>query len=171
MSAFYRIGEIARPHGVHGAVRVNPTTDDARRFRGLSEAYLELRGEHIPAQIRVHSVSESSVILSIDGYETPEQANLLRGAYLSVDKAHAVSLPPDTYFVTDLIGCRVTDTEGASYGTLTDVFETGANDVYEIAHGRLMVPALKKVLSSVDVENKEIILDAEVLREVGLFAD
>ncbi len=170
-TAYFRIGEIARPHGVHGAVKVNPTTDDVRRFRGLREAYLELHGEYVPVQLLVSSVSETGVVLSIAGYETPEQANTLRGKYLCVDRAHAVRLPAYTYFVADLIGCEASDTEGNAYGKLTDVFETGANDVYEIDHGKLLVPALRRVLHEVDVENKRIVFDAAVLKEVGLFAD
>ena len=171
MSTYYRIGEIARPHGVHGAVRVNPTTDDSRRFSGLTEAYLELHGDYVPVQLCVSGITPSSVIAKIEGYDTPEAANSLRGKYLCVDRAHAVKLPKDTYFVADLIGCSVTDTDGNAYGTLTDVFATGANDVYEIAHGKLMVPALKRLLQEVDVEEKRIVLKSDVLKEVGLFAD
>lgn len=170
-TGYYRIGEIARPHGVHGAVKVNPTTDDSRRFRGLKEAFLELHGDYIPVQLLVSSVTENSVILEIEGYDTPEKANTLRGKYLCVDRAHTVKLPAYTYFVADLIGCEVSDTDGNCYGKLTDVLETGANDVYEIEHGKLMVPALKKLLCEVDTVNKRIVFYTDVLKEVGLFAD
>ena len=61
------------------------------------------------------------------------------------------------------------DTDGICYGKLTDVLETGANDVYEIEKGKLMVPALKKLISEVDTEQKRIVFHAEVLKEVGLF--
>ena len=171
MSAYYRIGVIVRPHGVHGAVKLDPLTDDTRRFRGLKEAYVEMHGAYTPVQLCVSSVAPDAVILTIDGYETPEQANGLRGAYLAVDRAHAVKLPKDTYFVTDLIGCDTFDTDGNAFGKVTNVFETGANDVYEIEHGRLMVPALKRVLHEVDTDGGRIVFDAEVLKEVGLFAD
>lgn len=170
-TAYFRIGEIARPHGLTGAVKVNPTTDDSQRFAGLSQAFLELHGAYVPVQLSVTSVQKNSVLVKLDGYDTFEQANALRGCYLCVDRAHAVPLPADTFFVADLIGCETFDTDGARYGTLTNVFETGANDVYEIERGKLLVPALKKVLSAVDVEQKRIVFDAAVLKEVGLFAD
>ena len=171
MSNFYRIGEIARPHGVHGAVKVNPTTDDSRRFHGLTEAYLELHGNYLPVQLIVSAITPSAVVCEIAGYTTPEQASVLRGAYLCVDKAHAVKLPAYTYFVADLIGCEASDTDGNAFGKVTNVLETGANDVYEIEGGKLLVPALKKVLHEVDTEKKRIVFEADVLREVGLFAD
>ncbi len=170
-AAFYRIGVIVRPHGVHGAVKVEPLTDSSKRFRNLKDAFLELHGEMRPVQLSVASIAPDAVILTVNGCDTPEQANALRGAYLCVDKAHRVQLPKDTYFITDLIGCDTFDTDGNAYGKLTNVYETGANDVYEIANGKLMVPALKRVLSEVDTDGGRIVFDAEVLREVGLFED
>lgn len=170
-AAYYRIGVIVRPHGVHGAVKVEPLTDSSKRFRGLQNAYLEMHGEYRPVQLCVSSVAPDAVILTVEGCETPEQANGLRGAYLCVDKAHRVKLPKDTYFVADLIGCDTFDTDGKAFGKLTNVYETGANDVYEIANGKLMVPALKRVLSEVDTDNGRIVFDAAVLKEVGLFED
>lgn len=172
MSADYlRIGLIVRPHGVHGSVKLDPLTDDSRRFHGLKEAYLELHGCYTPVQLVVSSVQPKAVVMHIQGYDTLEQASELRGKYLCVDRAHAVKLPAYTYFVTDLIGCSVFDTEGTAYGKLTNVYETGANDVYEIENGRLMVPALKRVLSEVSIGEKRIVFHADVLREVGFFAD
>ena len=170
-AAFYRIGVIVRPHGVHGAVKLEPLTDSSRRFRGMTEAYLELHGEMRPVQLCVASVAPDAVILTVEGCETPEQANALRGAYLCVDRAHRVTLPKDTYFVTDLIGCDTFDTDGNAFGKLTEVYESGANDVYEIEHGKLMVPALKRVLAEVDTDGGRIVFDAAVLKEVGLFED
>ena len=170
-AAFYRIGVIVRPHGVHGAVKVEPLTDSSRRFRNLADAYLEMHGEIHPVQLVVSSVAPDAVLLTVNGYETPEQANALRGAYLCVDRAHRVTLPKDTYFVTDLIGCDTFDTDGNAFGKLTEVYETGANDVYEIEHGKLMVPALKRVLAEVDTDGGRIVFDAAVLKEVGLFED
>ena len=170
-AAYYRIGLIVRTHGVHGAVKLDPLTDDTHRFRGLKEAFVEMHGAYTPVQLCVSSVAPDAVILTVAGYETPEQASALRGAYLCVDRAHAVRLPKDTYFVTDLIGCDTFDTDGSAFGKLTEVYQTGANDVYEIEHGRLMVPALKRVLHEVDTDQGRIVFDAAVLKEVGLFAD
>lgn len=125
----------------------------------------------VPVRLSVHSAQAEAVILSIEGYSTPEQANELRNVYICVDREAAVKLPEYTFFVADLIGCRASDTDGNELGRVTDVLETGANDVYVIDNGRLMVPALRKVLSRVDVEKQELVFNAEVLKEVGLFED
>ncbi|MDD3401110.1 MAG: ribosome maturation factor RimM [Eubacteriales bacterium] len=167
----FRIGIIVRPHGVHGAVKCNPLTDEPKRFIGMKSAYLELHGSLVPVQLLVHSAQKDAVILSVDGYDTPEKANELRDVYICVERNDAIKLPAFTYFVADLIGCMACDTNGNQYGKLTDVLETGANDVYVIDGGKLMVPALKKVISKVDVDNAVIVFNADVLKEVGLFED
>ena len=168
---YLRIGHIVRAHGVRGDVKALTLTDDAERFSGMQSCYLERRGEYAPVALSNIRLQPGAVLLHIAGIDTPEEAARHTGAYLCVNRAHARQLPPDTYFVAELIGCEVTDTAGNAYGKMTDVLETGANDVYEIEGGRLMVPALKKVLHSVDIDNGRIVLNADVLQEVGLFAD
>ncbi len=171
MTEYLRVGFVARPHGLKGAVKLDPLTDDVTRFKGMKEAYLELHGEHIPVRLSVLSIRPDAVVVEIEGYGTVEDAQTLRGGFICVDRAHAAQLPAYTYFIADLIGLSVTDTEGKAYGKVTDVLSTGANDVYVIDGGRLMVPALKKVIELVDVEAGRMVFKADVLREVGLFAD
>ena len=120
---------------------------------------------------RMAGLHPDAVVVVIEGYDTVEAAQSLRGGFLCVDRAHAAQLPEYTYFIADLMGLAVTDTEGTAYGKVTDVLSTGANDVYVIDGGKLMVPALKKVIERVDVEAGEMVLKADVLREVGLFED
>ena len=171
---YFRIGHILRPHGVQGALKLLPLTDDPQRFHSLREAYLELDGVYRAVTASHISVQPDAVFLRISGCESREAAEALRGAYICVDRAHAVKLPEGRYFVADLIGCRVWDSAGTDWGTLRDVLETGANDVYVMeggAKGRLLVPALKKLLAEVDTANRRIVLDAAVLEEVGLFED
>ena len=169
---YLRVGLIVRPHGVHGAVKLLPLSDDLGRYASLKEAYLERNGQYEPVTVSGVGVREDAVYASISCCASREDAEKLRNVYLCVDRAHAAKLPPGRYFVVDLISCRVCDTEGAEYGTLTDVLETGANDVYVIKGERtLLIPALKKLLAEVDVESKRIVLHADVLREVGLFED
>ena len=169
---YYRIACIVRPHGVQGNVKLEPLTDNVNRFRGLQEAYLETDGKRTLVKLNGIGINPDAVTLHIEGVDTREEAEKLRGAYLCVDKTHAVRLPPDTYFVADLIGCTVTDTVGEMYGRITDVLETGANDVYVVEGERpMLLPALKKVLHEVDVEQKRIVLNSEVVGEVALFAD
>lgn len=169
---YLRIGLISRPHGVHGALKVRPLSEDMSRYKELKEAYLERRGGYESVEVSNVSVQPDAVYMTISLCRDRNTAETLRNHYIAVDRAHAVKLPEGRYFVADMIGCEVYDTAGEDYGKLTDVLETGANDVYVIQGKRqLMVPALKKLLSDVDIANKRIVLNADVLSEVGLFED
>jgi len=168
---YLRVGQIVRAHGVRGDVKVLPLTDDPARFHALKTAYLERAGAYAPVRVSNVRLQPDAVLLHLDGTDTPEAAEKLKNAYLCVSRENAVPLGEHTYFVADLIGCETFDTAGKAYGKITDVLETGANDVYEIEHGKLLVPALKRVLSSVDTAGGRIVFDADVLEEVGCFAD
>lgn len=169
---FFRIGRIVRPHGVHGAVKLEPLSDSLARYKGLKQAYIEHNGKREAIEISDVGVKEDAVYMSISCSASRDDAEALRGAYICVDRAHAMKLPKYTFFVEDLIGCRVVDDLGNELGTLTDVFETGANDVYEIRGSKkLLLPALKRAILSTDIENRKMVLDSAVLEEVGLFED
>ncbi|MDR1620356.1 MAG: ribosome maturation factor RimM [Clostridiales bacterium] len=167
---FYRIAVVVRAHGVRGGVKLLPLTDDTARFESLKSVYLEHGGKRSAVRVTDTGVRPDAVTLRIEGVNTPEEANALRGAYLAVDRAHARQLPADTWFVADLIGCEVVDTAGSRLGVVREVLRTGANDVYELDTGTL-IPALKRVLREVDTQAKRIVCDSAVLREVAVFAN
>lgn len=169
---YLRIALIARPHGVQGSVKLLPLSEDMNRYHGLKEAYLERNGQYQPITLSDVGVQPDAVYARLSCCPDRNTAETLRNLYICVDRANAIKLPEGRYFISDIIGCAVTDTEGKQYGKLTDVLETGANDVYVIKGDKtLMVPALKKLLSSVDIQAKAIVLDSAVLEEVGLFED
>lgn len=173
-SEYLLIGEITRPQGVRGEMRVRPYTDDPMRFEDLDEVYVK-RGDKYEARgitfVRLNS--DDVVIIRMDGVGDANAVEALRGKKLYVDREHAVELPEDADFIVDLIGCRVTDDEGNDYGKITDVMQPGGNDVYVISgkRGEVLVPALKSVVISVDTKAGEMLLSAARMREVAVFED
>ena len=173
-SEYLLIGEITRPQGVRGEMRVRPYTDDPMRFEDLDEVYVK-RGDKYEARgitfVRLNS--DDVVIIRMDGVGDANAVEALRGEKLYVDREHAVELPEDADFIVDLIGCRVTDDEGNDYGKITDVMQPGGNDVYVISgkRGEVLVPALKSVVISVDTKAGEMLLSAARMREVAVFED
>ena len=117
---FFRIGRIVRPHGVHGAVKLEPMSDSLMRYKRLREAYIERNGVREPITVSDVGVKEDAVYMSISCSASRDDAEALRGAYICVDRAHAMKLPKDTYFVEDLIGCRAEESEetGRIYANL-----------------------------------------------------
>jgi 16S rRNA processing protein RimM len=163
---FLEIGKIVNVHGLGGVVKVQPWCDSADF---LCEFDLLYRGkEHIPTEIERASVQKNMVLMKLKGVDTPEAANALRNTVLYMNRED-VELDDDTYFIQDLIGMKITDADtGAEYGTLKDVLQTGANDVYEVAapDGRtLLVPVIPQVVLNVDFEQDRI----EIRPLEGLF--
>ena len=163
MEKYLRVGVITSPHGVRGEVKVYPTTDDVMRFKKLDKVILDLgRGETRELKIRQVKFFKNMVILKFKGYDNINDVETWRQKDLLITREQAVTLQPDEYFITDLIGLLVKDDTGAEVGTeknVKDVLETGANDVYVVAlpNGKeLLLPAIKDCILNVDIEAGEM---------------
>lgn len=156
MEDLLQVGIITSTHGVRGEVKVYPTTDDPRRFRRLKEVVLDTGREKLNLEIEGVKFFKQFVILKFKGLDNINDIEKYRQKSLYVTRKNAVRLQRDEYFVADLIGLKVQDEDGTELGTVKDVIETGANDVYEVemADGRsLLLPAIKQCILNVDVEN------------------
>ncbi len=160
MEKEFKIGAIIKPHGVHGEFKVYSTTDDNQRFKKLKTVIVRTGKEEFTAKVVSAKASDTDVILKLEGYDTPESVEKLRKAELYVTREHAVKLNKNEYFVADLIGLTVLDIdEGKMLGTLTDVLQTGANDVYEVTipdgesdGKKVLIPAIRECIKAVDIE-------------------
>ena len=156
MEDLLQVGIITSTHGVRGEVKVYPTTDDPRRFRRLKEVVLDTGKEKMNLEIEGVKFFKQFVILKFKGLDNINDIEKYRQKSLYVTRKNAVRLQRDEYFIADLIGLKVQDEDGMELGTVTDVIETGANDVYEVemADGKsLLLPAIKQCILNVDVEN------------------
>lgn len=156
MEDLLQVGIITSTHGVRGEVKVYTTTDDPRRFRRLKEVVLDTGREKLNLEIEGVKFFKQFVILKFKGLDNINDIEKYRQKSLYVTRKNAVRLQRDEYFIADLIGLKVQDEDGTELGTVKDVIETGANDVYEVemADGRsLLLPAIKQCILNVDVEN------------------
>ena len=106
-------------------------------------------------------MSTDKVLLKVEGIDTPEDAVKYRQRGVFVDREHAVKLSEDEYFIADLIGIGIKNEDGEDIGTLKDVIQTGANDVYQIdlKDGReLLLPAIKDCVLEVNVRENYIVV-------------
>lgn len=155
METKLQVGVISSTHGVRGEVKVFPTTDDVKRFKRLKEVILDTGKEEITLEIEGVKFFKQFVILKFKGYDNINDIEKYKGKSLLVTRANAVRLRRDEYFIADLQGLTVVDEEDKVLGTLRDVMETGANDVYiiDMTDGReVLVPAIKECILHVDVE-------------------
>lgn len=155
MEQLLRVGVITSPHGIRGEVKVFPTTDDPKRFKKLKKVILDTGKERLPLDVEGVKFFKNMVILKFKGYDNINDVETYRQKDLLITREQAVKLEPDEYFITDLIGLQVEDEDGNAIGTMKDVLETGANDVYvvELNNGKeLLLPAIKDCILQVDIE-------------------
>lgn len=154
---YLEIGQIVGTHGVKGELRVQPWCDSPEFMKRFKTLYFDARGEQ-PIRVTACRPHGNVTLLKIEGTETVEQAQRLRGSVLFMRRAEA-KLPEGDYFIQELCGCRVYDADsGLFYGELTDVSQTGANDVWHIRKdgAEYLLPAVKEVVVFVDVAQNVI---------------
>lgn len=155
---YIEAGQIVSTQGLKGEVRVQPWCDSPE-FLGLFEVlYLDEKGER-PIKIQKVRPHGNIAVVKMEGVDDIDTATQYRGRVLYIDREDA-SLPENTFFVTDLIGCDVLDADsGICYGKLSDVSVTGANDVWHVtaADGReYLLPAIPSVVDETDPVNGRI---------------
>lgn len=150
------VGQITKPHGVRGEVKVFPLTDDSNRFKQLKKVLIDGE-ERVITSCKLQS---KRIILKIEGIDSMNEAENYRNKYLEIYREDAVELPEDEYYVADLIGCTVFDENGEELGTVYDVIHTGSNDVYWVKNGEkeVLIPVLKEIVLHINIEDKKIII-------------
>ena len=132
MEDLLQVGILSSTHGVRGEIKVFPTTDDVKRFKKNKEYILGTKNGNMDVRVESVKFFKQFVILKFEGIDTLDDILAYKGCSLYVNRAHAVKLQKDEYFIADLIGVEVFDEDDNYIGKLTDVLETGANDVYII---------------------------------------
>ena len=157
----FQVGVITSTHGIRGEVKVFPTTDDARRFKKNMEVILDTGKEDILLTVESVKFFKQFVILKFKGIDNINDIEKYKGKDLLVDREHAVRLRKDEYFIVDLIGLEVFTEDGEKFGTMKDVLETGANDVYiidSLNHGEVLIPAIKQCVLDIDIEANKMVI-------------
>lgn len=156
---FLETGKIVTTHGVAGEVRVYPWCDGPDFLLGFDTLYLD-KGKQ-PVRVENARVHKNIVILKLAGVDTMDDALLLRNKVLYIDRDD-VELAEGEYFVQDLIGLVVLDADtGREYGVLTEVSQTGANDVYHVRRAdgpERLIPAIPDVIVQTDIDGGRMLI-------------
>lgn len=173
LAEYLLVGHVARPQGTRGQVKIKPETDDPGRFLDLDTVYVFRDGSYLPLSIEDVSIRDGMVYAQLDGATSRNQAEAQRNLQLFVSRADAVQLPADRHFIVDLIGCQVEDRQGQPLGQVVEVLQPGSADVYVIRRpkGRMLLPALKKVVLDIIPSAKRIVIDERLLPEVAVIED
>lgn len=158
MTELYQVGAITQTHGIRGEVKVFPMTDDVSRFKNMKELILDTGKEQIVLEVTSARPQKNLVILKFKGIDNINDVEKYKGCGLFVTKENRVKCKKDEYFIADLIGLRAIDEEGEAFGTISDVIQTGANDVYVVTTKQgeeVMIPAIKDCRLEVSVEEQD----------------
>ncbi|MCL5997727.1 MAG: ribosome maturation factor RimM [Chloroflexi bacterium] len=152
-STFLDIGIVARPHGIDGELKVQLAPEYIEALGRVKRVYLD--GSPDAKRIQSFRVHQNAALLKLEGVDTRNDAEALRGMRVSIKVKELPRLGEGEYYTHDLIGLRVIDELGQDLGKLTEVLSTGSNDVYVIkpAVGKeLLLPAIESVVRKIDLE-------------------
>lgn len=162
---------ITQAHGIRGEVKVYPTTDSPERFKEVKNVIIRNKKEEIATEITGVKFFKNMAIVHFACFQNPEDASKYRQADVMIRREDAQPLEEGEYYIADLLGCKVIlDEESVpllkeadasiiidedrSIGTIKDVLQTGANDVYIVQAGKkeLLIPVIKDCIKNVDIE-------------------
>lgn len=157
----FKIGQIVNTQGLKGEVRVYSYTDDIYRFDDLEKFYL---GKDLETTYNVERVryKGNMVIMKIKNIDTVEAAEKLKNKFMFVSREESRDLEEGEYFIADMIGMDVLTVDGEEVGTLKEVLQYAANDVYVIKgkeDKEILIPAIMKFVPTIDMKERKMIID------------
>jgi 16S rRNA processing protein RimM len=158
------IGEILRPHGVKGELRVRVLTDYPERLTQLKTVYTSTNpdDEHPqPRKVKHVRMHQDYALMTLQDVSSRNEAEFFRGLFVMVDLADAVPLEEDELYLFQLIGMEVETESGKKLGVISDVLETGANDVYIVdspEYGQILIPVTDETLIETDTDANRVVM-------------
>ena len=159
MEEYLRVGVIANTHGVRGEVKIFATTDDIRRFKKLKKCIIDTCRERIDVEVESCKFFKQTPILKFKSIDQLNDVERFKGKDLLVHRDHAVKLAKNEFFIVDLIGLKVDTDEGMELGVLTDVLQTGANDVFVVKMSdgnEVLIPYIEQCVPEIHPETGKV---------------
>ena len=159
MEEYFEIGQIVNTSGLKGILKIKPFTDDIKKFSNLKTIYIKTKSGLTEFKIEQVRYVKNMVMLKLAGIDTVEEAEKYRNLYIKVLRDQEEELEEGSYYVVDILGCKVNTDANQELGKIVDVFQTGSNDVYVVKDEQgkqILLPAIKHVIKNVDIKNKII---------------
>ena len=157
---YFCIGKIVGTRGLRGELKVEPYTDFPEDFYEIKNIFLDIESE--PLDIKNIRVHKSQVLISLAGVQNRTQAEFMRGKFLYAFKKD-IPLEEDRFFIEELKGSLVEDMNNNKiYGTVKDIFNTGANDIYTIVNEKgkeYLLPIIEGTIKEINLEDNKIIIN------------
>lgn len=161
MTDYFEIGQIVNTFGIKGMVKIKPFTENLEQFEELERIYIKNKKSKKEYKIQEVKYHKQMVLIKFEGVENPEEADLLRGSYVLINRKDAKPLEEGTYYIVDLLGLEVYTDENILLGKVEDIYNTGSKDIYVVKDNlgkQVLLPGIEDVIKKVDLENKKIIV-------------
>jgi 16S rRNA processing protein RimM len=143
--------------GARGELKVEPLSDVPERFA------VYLGDDHVARRVLGAHPHKRLIVLHLEDVADMTAAERLRGQRIWIPGAEIAPLPPDHYYIHDLVGLRVEHVNGEALGTVVDVLNGGGNDLLVVRNARTgvetLVPAAKAFIRAVDLVGGSLTLD------------
>jgi 16S rRNA processing protein RimM len=157
--SFLVVGRLRRPHGIQGDLTMEVLTDFPERLHIGKTLYIG--DNYTPYVVEFMRPHDKLLIIGFEGIYGREEASLLRSQYVYVPIESLPSLPEGEYYHHQLLGLHAYNDTGEELGKLSQIIETGANDIYVVRtdEGKeLLFPAIKEIILEIDIANKKLIV-------------
>jgi 16S rRNA processing protein RimM len=152
------IGRVLKPWSYRGELKIEVITGYPNRFASLQKVFI---GEDAkPFSVERARMHGKFALMKLVGVDTDQAAASLRDQLIYVAREEAVQLPKGKHFLHELIGLRVVTTEGVTLGTVEEILDTRANDVYVVRDGarEILIPAAEEIVKEIAPERGEIVV-------------
>lgn len=153
------VGKIVNTHGLRGEVKVVPWTDYPEVFEDIETVYIKKKSDYERLDIAGLKYQKNNLIIRFAQLKDINEAEKYKNRVLYAERASLGELPEGVYYIADLIGLDVVKEDGEKVGVISDVFNTGSNDIYEVkreGQKNLLLPVIDDVVLNIDIENKKV---------------
>ena len=157
---FLQVGKIVNTHALQGEVKVVSNSDFKEdRFKKGSQLVIAFNGEHIEVVVATHRVHKGADLLKFKHLNSINDVERCKGCALLVSADELDELDENEFYYFEIIGCKVVTTDGEEIGEITEILETGANDVWVVkrpGQKDALIPYIEDVVKAVDIEAKQV---------------
>lgn len=158
---YLAVGRVSRAHGIKGEVSMEIMTDFPERFETAEWFYIGDEQEAAPYRLESYRWHQQKLLLTFAGVATRTEAEQLTGQFVQIPIEEAMPLEEGDFYLFQLIDLEVVTTTQEILGHVTDILETGANDVFVVQNDaqEMLLPDIPDVVKSIDLEQKQIVVE------------
>ncbi len=165
------IGRVLKPQALKGEMKLKSEARDINIFRELPFVFIKIADNLVRYDVENGRIYKNFAYLKLKNIDSPEAVEKLRGCYIYAEREYVSAKAEDEQYIADVIGLEVIGNKGKKYGTVTDVLQNGAADVYCVKSkdGSFMFPSVKNVILEIDVDANILTIDEEHIGEVAIY--